>query len=319
VPLIGESVRLWERRSEWHGQCPFHAARRRPPFRISHGNQRFHCLSCRAEGDAIAFVMRSRRASFREAVEVLSVRLPPARDPILDVLERAGRFYEKTLWEAASAHGAREHLRERGITVETAQAWRLGYAPNGWTAVTDAMRAEGFSISALELAGLSVARPKGNGHYDRFRGRLMIPIRRGGKIIAFGGRLIDGRNDQPKYLNSPESSCFRKRENLFGLDESRASIVREGQAVIVEGFFDAMALHQTGIATSVAVCGSAVNEKHIASLIAAGASRVVLAFDGDRAGCEAAARAAELSLGWRCSARILQCPADVDPDELVQR
>src|SRR4051812_7272788 len=208
VHLIRESVRVWERRSEWHGQCPFHAPRQRPPFRISHDKKRFHCLSCRAEGDAIAFVMRLRRVSFREAVEVLSARLGRSHDPVLDVLERASCFYEQTLWEAPPAELAREHLRHRGIAKETAQGWRLGYAPSSWTALTDTMTAEGFSSSALESAGLSVRRTSGNGYYDRFRGRLVIPIRRAGKIVAFGGRLIDGRDDQPKYLNSPDSSCF---------------------------------------------------------------------------------------------------------------
>src|SRR4051794_15706736 len=281
VHLVRESVRLSERRSEWHGQCPFHAPRQRPPFRISHDKKRFHCLSCRAEGDAIAFVMRSRRVSFREAVDVLSARLLASTDPLHAVLERTSRFYENALWEHRAAEGAREHLRQRGISRETAQAWRLGYATSGWTTLTDAMKAEGLTSSALESAGLSVRRQNGNGHYDRFRGRLMIPIRQSGQIVAFGGRLIDGRDDQPKYLNSPESSCFRKRETLFGLDESKAAFANGGEAVIVEGFFDAIALHQAGVASAVAVCGSAVNENHVASLVSARAREVVLAFDGD--------------------------------------
>src|SRR3954469_25820120 len=187
VHLVRESVRVWERRSEWHGQCPFHAPRQRPPFRICHDKKRFHCLSCRAEGDAIAFVMRSRRISFRDAVDVLSARLMSASDPVLDVLERASRFYEYALWEHPGAERAREHLRQRGISRDTARAWRLGYATTGWTTLTDAMKAEGLTSSALESAGLSVRRPNGNGHYDRFRGRLMIPIRRSGQIVAFGG------------------------------------------------------------------------------------------------------------------------------------
>src|SRR3954466_15908001 len=222
VHLVRESVRVWERRSEWHGQCPFHAPRQRPPFRISHDKKRFHCLSCRAEGDSIAFVMRSRRVSFREAVDVLSARLLSSTNPLVAVLERASRFYENALWEHPAAERAREHLQQRGISRETAQAWRLGYATSGWTTLTDAMRTNGVASSALESAGLSGRRPNGNGHYDRFRSRLMIPIRQSGEIVAFGGRLIDGREEQPKYLNSPESSCFRKRETLFGLEESKA-------------------------------------------------------------------------------------------------
>jgi DNA primase len=280
--------------------------------------KKFRCLSCGVEGDAITFVMKFKRCTFREAVANLSERcFPQPADPALAGLEQAARYYEQMLWEHPSAVPARGHLRERGIREETGRAWRLGYAPAGWTNLTDTLQRAGISAPALESAGLSVARPSGRGHYDRFRARLMIPIRRGGQVIAFGGRLVQS-GDDPKYLNSPDTSLFHKSETLFGLDESAPALAGGAAAVVVEGFFDAIALHQAGVAGAVAVCGATVNETHLAALAAAGAPEVSFAFDGDDAGGAAAVRAAALGLGSRYRTTILECPEGLDPDELVQ-
>ena len=318
LAVVSESVQLSEDGAEWRGQCPFHSVRRRPPFRVVPDRKQFHCMSCGEEGDAIDFVMKLRKCSFRDAVALLSARLTRAADPLGAALEFATSLFARTLWEHPGAQGAREHLRERGVRDETARSWRLGYALPGWTSLGDAALRAGFSPDVLESAGLSVARQSGKGHYDRFRARLMIPIRRGGYVIGFGGRSVAG-DDEPKYLNSPDTDVFRKGETLFGLDEASAALRSGSTAVIVEGFFDAIALHQAGIAGAVAVCGSAISGKHLEMLQAAGARELVFAFDGDVAGTSAATRAAQLALRSPCVARILECPAGFDPDELIGR
>jgi len=275
-------------------------------------------MSCGEEGDAIDFVMKSKHCSFRDAVALLSERFIPAGDLAGTALENAASFYELTLWEHPAVQCARDYLQERGIREKTARAWRLGFAPPGWTHLSEAARRAGISTAELQAAGLSVARPSGKGHYDRFRARLMIPIRRCGQVIGFGGRIVvsDG---EPKYLNSPDTTLFRKGEILFGLDESAAALGSGSPAVIVEGFFDAIALHQAGIVSAVAVCGSVLSEKHLAALRAAGVREVVFAFDGDDAGRAAATRAALLGLRSSCAVRVLECPDGLDPDELVHR
>ena len=318
LAVVRESVRLTRSGDEWRGQCPFHAARRRPPFRVLPDKKLFRCMSCGEEGDAIDFVMKSKRSSFRDAIALLSAWFVPAVDPCIAALEDAASFYERTLWEHPAAQGARDHLRQRGIREETARAWRLGYAPPGWTHLCEVAQRAGTSTAELETVGLSVARSSGKGHYDRFRARLMIPIRRSGQVIGFGGRVVDG-DGEPKYLNSPDTALFHKSETLFGLDESAAAFGSGSPAVIVEGFFDAIALHQAGIVSAVAVCGSVLSEKHLAALRGAGVREMVFAFDGDDAGRAATTRAALLGLRSSCAARVLECPDGLDPDELVHR
>jgi DNA primase len=318
LALIGESVQLSPRGREWRGQCPFHDARRKLTFCVFPERKAFRCMSCGAEGDAIDFVMKLKRCTFREAVAILSLRFLPAVDPVLAALEEATSFYERILWDNPAAEPARQHLRDRGIRKDTAQAWRLGYAPAGWTNLTDALHQAGIEATTLEAAGLAVARTSGKGHYDRFRARLMIPIRRAGQVVGFGGRLLEG-SDEPKYLNSPETSHFQKSETLFGLDQASAALSAGTPAVVVEGYFDAIALHQAGIAGAVAICGSAANEKHLSKLVEAGAREICFAFDGDPAGKAAAARAAILGLGATRPVKLLECPDGLDPDELIQR
>jgi DNA primase len=173
LKVIRESVQLSAHGREWRGQCPLHAHRRRPPLLVLPEEKQFRCLSCGVEGDAITFVMKFKRCTFREAVAMLSERfLPQPSDPVLAVLEQAARYYEQMLWEHSSAEPARGHLRERSISEETGRAWRLGYAPAGWTNLTETLLRAGISTAALESAGLSVARTSGKGHYDRFRARL---------------------------------------------------------------------------------------------------------------------------------------------------
>jgi len=235
------------------------------------------------------------------------------------VNEKACVFFERVLWEHPRGAVAREHLEKRGVTQETCKAWRLGYAPELWDALSKSLARSKVDPALIEEAGLAVPRKKGGqGLYDRFRGRLIIPIRESGRTVAFGGRLLEGESDA-KYLNSPETPLYQKGATLFGLDKSREGIRKEGIALFVEGYFDAIGLHQAGITNAVATCGTAMTERHLETVQRAGAKELVFVFDGDNAGIRAATRASELAAAAGVAARVLVPPDGEDPDETVAR
>ncbi len=240
------------------------------------------------------------------------------RAALAEVNEKACTFFERILWEHAKGEVAREHLRKRGIADDTAKAWRLGYAPNLWDALIKSHALEGVDPRLVEEAGLGIPRKKGQGLYDRFRGRLIIPIRESGRIVGFGGRLLEGESEA-KYLNSPDTPLYQKGMTLFALDRARDSIRREGVALFVEGYFDAIGLHQAGVSSSIATCGTALTDKHLELVTKAGARELVFVFDGDAAGMRAAQRASEIAAGQGTPARVLVPPGGEDPDETVLR
>jgi DNA primase len=234
------------------------------------------------------------------------------------VNEKACTFYERVLWEHPKGEVAREHLRKRGITEDTAKAWRVGYAPNLWDSLMKSHALKGVDPRLAEEAGLGIPRKKGQGLYDRFRGRLMIPIRESGRIVGFGGRLLEGQSEA-KYLNSPDTPLYQKGLTLFALDRARESIRRDAVALFVEGYFDAIGLHQAGVLTAVATCGTALTDKHLELVTKAGAKELVFVFDGDAAGMRAAQRASEIGAAQGVPARVLVPPGGEDPDETVLR
>ena len=209
-------------------------------------------------------------------------------------------------------------MRQRGITEDTARAWRLGYAPNLWDSLIKSHALKGVDLRLVEEAGLGVPRKKGEGLYDRFRGRLTIPIRESGRIVGFGGRLLEGQSEA-KYLNSPDTALYQKGHTLFALDRAREAIRREGVALFVEGYFDAIGLHQAGVLTALATCGTALTDKHLELVTKAGAKELVFVFDGDAAGMRAAQRASEIAAAQGAPARVLVPPGGEDPDETVLR
>jgi len=331
VAVVQRRVQLSKSGRDWKGLCPFHGEKT-ASFYVVPDKRIFHCFGCGATGDAIKFVMDLEGKGFREAIEGLAtevgLELAPqdpaeakrsARRAVLaEVNEKACRFYERVLHEHALGAIAREHLEERGIATETAKAWRLGYAPNRWDALSKSLARDKVDPRLAEEAGLLVPRQKSKGLYDRFRGRLMIPIREGGRTVAFGGRLLEGES-QAKYMNSPESPLYTKGDVLFALDKSREAIRREGTAAFVEGYFDAIGLHQAGIPIAVATCGTALTQRHLDLVARAQARELIFVFDGDEAGRRAATRAAELAAAAGISARVLVPPRGEDPDETVRR
>src|SRR3954469_11510421 len=331
VQVVQRRVPLKKSGHDWKGLCPFHGEKT-PSFYVVPDKKMFHCFGCGVSGDAIKFVMQLEGRSFREAVEQLAtdagVDLSPPdpeearrsqrRAQLAEVNEKACTFYERVLWDHPKGEVAREHLRKRGITEDTSRAWRLGYAPNLWDSLIKSHALKGVDPRLVEEAGLGVPRKKGPGLYDRFRGRLTIPIRESGRIVGFGGRLLEGQSEA-KYLNSPDTPLYAKGGVLFALDKARDSIRADGIALFVEGYFDAIGLHQAGIASAVAACGTALTDRHLDLVQRAGAREVVFVFDGDAAGLRAAQRASEVAAAKAVPARVLMPPDGEDPDETVLR
>jgi len=331
VAVVQRRVPLKKSGHDWKGLCPIHGEKT-PSFYVVPDKKIFHCFGCGVSGDAIKFVMQVEGRSFREAVEQLAAEAgvdltPPdpeearrsaRRAALAEVNEKACTFYERVLWEHPKGEVARAHLRERGITAETAKEWRLGYAPNLWDSLIKSHALKGVDPRLAEEAGLAIPRKKGQGLYDRFRGRLMIPIRESGRIVGFGGRLLEGQSEA-KYLNSPDTPLYQKGLTLFGLDRARTDIRDRQTVLFVEGYFDVIGLHQGAVRNVVGTCGTALTDKHIDLVRRAGAQSVIFLFDGDTAGERAAYRACQIAMAASISARVLMPPAGEDPDELLAR
>jgi DNA primase len=312
------------------GLCPFHDEKT-PSFNVTPGRGLYYCFSCAAGGDVIKFVQEIDGLSFVEAVERLAARAgvdlryeqggyvpgqeTSQRRRLIDAHRTAADFYAERIG-GSDAATARAFLAERGFELADIQRFGVGYAPKAWEDLTRHLRGRGFSDSELVAAGLAI---QGNrGPRDRFRGRLMWPIRDlSGDVIAFGARKLDPDDDGPKYLNTPETSLFRKSTVLYGADLAKREIAQRRQAVIVEGYTDVMACHLAGVPTAVATCGTSFGEDHVKVLrrlimdTEGSAGEVIFTFDGDAAGQRAALRAFSLEEKF-----VTQTFVTVEPDGL---
>jgi DNA primase len=342
VTLVGEYVRLTKRGANHVGLCPFHAEKT-PSFNVSAANKFYHCFGCKESGDAFSFVMRMEGVSFPQAARSLAERVGveiPDQDRAEDVAERreraqrerlhalmdeACRFYELQLSEHATARIARAELERRGVTDETAARFRLGYAPHGWDALaTHLARKDRALLPDAEAVGLIARRRDASGFYDRFRGRLMFPIRElGGSVLAFSGRILAGVNgeppadNEPKYVNSPEGPLYSKGNVLYGLHEARVEVRRNGWALLCEGNFDLLALHQAGFGNALAPMGTAFTAAQ-AKLLGRFAQRVTLLFDGDAAGAKAVRAAYPLLQQQGLRGTVAELPRGEDPDSFLR-
>jgi DNA primase len=340
VDVVGEHVVLKKKGREFVGICPFHDDSK-PSMTVSPAKQFYYCFSCGAGGNAIKFLMELQRVSFSDVVLDLARRyqLPvetldgPQQERLRQQLSRRERLHRALSLAAGWFQGqlrapegaaALAYLREaRGLSEATLEAFQLGYAPERWDGLLNHLRqVEGLEPELLEAAGLVVPRKGGTGFYDRFRHRVMVPIRdRQGRVIGFGGRSLDG--GEPKYLNSPETEVFEKGKHLFGLDRAADPIRRADRAVLVEGYFDVIALHAAGITNAVAALGTALSRQQITQLCrCTDRRRLILNFDSDGAGIRAAQRAIgeaeQLALQGQLELRVLHLPAGKDPDEFLQ-
>src|SRR3954451_17852328 len=331
--LVGRRVRLVRRGREHSGLSPFHNEKT-PSFYVVEDKGFFHCFGCGVHGDAIGFVMRADNLDFIEAVERLAgeagIAVPKAtpqereraqrQKTLLDALEAAAEFYEAQLWGPAGAQ-ARDYLARRGLDAATIRQFRLGWAPQDRQSLRRALAAPGeFPEAMLSEAGL-LRVPENGAAYDYFRGRVMFPIGdRAGRIIAFGGRAMG--DEQPKYLNSPDTPVFEKGRILYGWAAARAAVARDQDAavIVVEGYMDVIALHRAGFGGAVAPLGTALTEMQLHELWRL-APEPVLCFDGDPAGQRAALRALARALPLLTPGRSLRfavLPAGEDPDSLIR-
>jgi DNA primase len=337
--VVGDYVTLRRAGANMKGVCPFHADTD-PSFNVSPGRQFFHCFGCGASGDVFSFLQRveglefmdaARRLAERYSVELPEREMEPAARSAeeraraaakrrMGILESAAKFYEAELTSDRGAR-AREFLGRRGVTMETAAAFRLGSAPDSWDALLEHMRRHGVSPREVEDVGLALPRKSGDGHYDRFRNRLMFTITDPfGHPIAFSGRIFDGATeaDGAKYINSPETAEYRKGKVLFGLHLARVPLSKLGEAILVEGNFDVVSMAQAGIANVVAPLGTALTEEQ-AVLLRRRVERVVVMFDGDSAGRAASARAFPILARAGLASYIAVLPPGEDPDSLARK
>ncbi len=328
VDLVGSYMVLRRAGKAMVGRCPWHDDSR-PSLSVNPERQSFRCWVCDIGGDVFSFLMRMERIEFREALELLAQRagIPLSRGggqhddlraAVRAALEwSAGRF-TACLRDAPEAEAARRYLADRGLTPATIERFGVGYAPAGWDWLLRQGPAAGHQADALEQAGLIVPRQDRSGHYDRFRDRVMFPIRDPqGRCIAFGGRALPGGPpDAAKYINSPETPLFSKSGTLYGLDTARDAITRSGRTVVVEGYMDCLAARQAGHGDVVAVLGTAVGERH-ARLLRRYAERIVLVLDGDAAGRRRADEVMDRLLAEPIDLRIARLPTGTDPCDLA--
>ncbi len=324
--IIGQYVHLKRVGRGLIGRCPFHEDRT-PSFSVSPERQVFYCFGCQAAGDVFTFVMKKEGLDFPEAVAFLArragVRLPEGREDarrrsereeLLRALAAAADWFGRSL-EGAVGEAARRYLEERGVSEEARRRFGLGFAPADGDALVRALGAAGFSVEVLVRAGLAAVGGDGRPH-DRFRGRVMFPIRDElGRVIAFGGRALG--DEQPKYLNSPETPVFVKRQVWYGLDLARTAIRDSGQALVMEGYMDVVTAHQHGFTNAVASLGTSLSQEQAWSL-ARHAREVVLAYDADAAGGVAALRGVECFRKAGCQVRVARVPEGKDPDGFLR-
>ena len=338
VDVVSRYVTLSKTGQNFRGLCPFHNEKT-PSFTVNASRQMYYCFGCGKGGDVFSFLMNRERMNFVEAVTELAqqvnIEIPQfsfSRSSKNDLEQRktlenlnalASTWFQRNLHDAAQGRGALIYLQNRGLTLNILKEFRVGYAVSSWDALSQHLQRNGAKVSELIQAGLVVAK-EGRGHevdmrkscYDRFRDRVMVPIRDlKGATVAFGGRQLG--EGTPKYLNSPETPLFQKGRCLFGLDQARNTASQQNSLLVVEGYFDVLMLHQFGICNVVAPLGTALTRDHVV-LIRRFVKNVVLMFDGDAAGIGATLRTMDAFLNSGVTVKVAQLPDGEDPDSFVQ-
>ncbi|WP_455244244.1 DNA primase [Petrachloros mirabilis] len=328
--IVGQHVSLTKAGQNLKGLCPFHQEKS-PSFTVSPSRQIFHCFGCGAGGNVFTFLTRITGASFPETVRDLgrkvgieiqeSATVPGPHAALAGRIEQlnqaAAGWFQQNLGDSCVGADAREYLLGRGIRQATIERFGIGVAPAEWDGLLKNLTNQGFTQSELASAGLIIARDSGSGYYDRFRARVMFTItdlRR--RVVGFGGRVLG--EGTPKYLNSPDTALFKKGQTLFALDVAREAITRTKTVIVVEGYFDTIALHQAGLTHTVATLGTALTPEHI-QVLRRFASKVVLLFDPDAAGVRAALRGLDLFVNSGLGVKVVTLPTGEDPDTYVRK
>jgi len=328
--IVSHHVSLTKAGQNLKGLCPFHQEKS-PSFTVSPSKQIFHCFGCGAGGNVFTFLSRITGASFPEVVRDLGRKVgvefeeavghagPQAGQAkrVEQLNQAAAAWFKHNLQNERAGTVGRRYLESRGIHPDTIDRFGIGVAPDEWDGLVKALAKQGFAPGDLAAAGLVVARDSGSGFYDRFRARVMFTITDVRKrVVGFGGRVLgDG---MPKYLNSPDTPLFKKGQTLFALDQAREAIVRAKTVIVVEGYFDAIALHQAGLTHTVATLGTALTPEHV-QVLRRFADNVVLLFDPDAAGVRAALRGLDLFVNSGMSVKVITLPAGEDPDTFVRK
>ncbi len=330
VDVVSEHVHLGKKGRNFFGLCPFHDEKS-PSFSVNPDRQIYHCFGCGVGGNVFKFLQEIDRVTFMEAVKFFAERtgiaLPEHSGPSREETDSADRLYRANdlaqkyfhhmLLNDQAGTGAREYLQGRRLESKTIERFGLGYATPGWDGLLKVAGRRDLPPQIMEQAGLALPRQSGNGHYDRFRDRVTFPIANlSNRTIAFGARALQP-DQEPKYLNSPETPIYHKGRVLYGLSDTRDAVRREDSVIVVEGYMDLISLAQAGIQHVAATSGTALTEEHCRTL-ARYANKVVLLFDGDAAGSTAAMRGLGVLLSTKIDARVVSLPPEHDPDTFVQ-
>jgi DNA primase len=330
VDVVSAHTDVRKQGARYVGLCPFHDERT-PSFSLNPSENLYYCFGCQASGDVFTFLREKEGLEFREAVEQLADRYGVelsyeaadteeearrrGRDRLFEMLQKTASFYQRYLWESAEAAKAREYLAGRGLGRDVLEEFGVGFAPSAWDRVLTRALSAGYSERELHDAGL-IQKGRRGGFYDRFRERIMFPLRDArGRVLGFGARAMRD-NQPPKYVNSPEGPVYRKGKTLFGIDLARTHATKAGQVIVVEGYTDVLALHQGGVQNVVASMGTALTDDQVGELAKLG-REVLLAFDADRSGQEAMLRVQEAAGRRRLDLKVVRLPDDKDPSDLL--
>jgi len=330
VEIASQYTTLRRRGRKWVGLCPFHTEKT-PSFTVDEEKQLYHCFGCGAGGDVFSLVMEKENLTFPESLKSLAerYRIPlPAHqrvhpevlkleEKLFKINELALGYFKKNLFGTPEGKKALEYLKKRGLSDETIQTLKIGYALNAWTALIDFFKSKDVPVSLLEKGGLALPGARPGEYRDRFRGRVIFPIfSLTGRVVAFGGRTIV--DAEPKYLNSPETPLYSKGKLLYGLNFTKDAVRQEGTAILVEGYTDFSSLYQAGIRNVVASLGTALTPWQVGQAMRF-APRLIVNYDGDSAGRTAAARAVPLGLEKGLHIDVLVLPDELDPDAFLRQ
>ena len=333
VDIVGEYVQLTKRGRNWFGLCPFHGEST-PSFSVTSDKQIFHCFGCGAGGNVITFLMDIENLSFQEALSRLGQRTghdieistssdsaaapSKADNRLVGMHEFAADMYHHILLNTEEGQAALDYLENRGFTREMIEKYRIGWSLPEWNYMSSALLKKGYTEEELTDSGLAIAREQSDGYFDRFRGRIMFPImNESGKAIAFSGRIMENTKQEAKYMNSPESPIFQKSQVLYNFHLARGSIRKNRKIVLFEGFMDVIAAGKAGVENALATMGTSLTSQHI-RVMKRFAQDVVICFDGDDAGWEAAKRAAIALNEEKFKVEVAVLPGKMDPDDYVR-
>jgi DNA primase len=335
VDVIGDYIHLKKQGRNYFGLCPFHGENT-PSFSVSADKQIYHCFGCGMGGNVFSFIMDIDGANFQEAVVKLAdragidigvaldahdngnARISSEAQQMIEAHDLLRKFYHHLLINTKEGQHAFEYLLERGFTKESIDKFQIGYALPSWDFTVKLLQKRGYSLSVLEKSGLIIKREEENSFFDRFRNRIMFPIMdTKGVPVAFAGRALE-KNDQPKYLNSPETDIFNKSSILYNWHHARSSIKKQQQIILFEGFADVISADKAGIKNGVATMGTSLTDQHV-QLIRRTTDSVIISYDSDKAGTEAAYRAAEMLIKNGCQVKIARMRDGLDPDDYIKK